>query len=1048
MKKFVSAILMACLILTAFWIVPAVGEYDNINVNDAPQESRGSARNTLYVGSGQTYTKIQDAIDNASAGDTIRVYDGIYLENIVLDKPLSIIGNGSNNTILDAANWTDIVSIKADGCKISNMQITDGELQPDVDCICGSICIDIRANNTVIEECTISDGYNSIYLKGNNNKILNCTLFHSWFEGIYLMNSDNNEISGCSVTMGGKFGSGGGIYSIGSNYNSIINSDISYNSYGGIELNGINNSILDCRIDSNNDFGINIGLGSGNLITHNNIVNHMGLGMNIKDLSHHNLIYQNNFINNSWGIYNLGVQAEDWGLNNRWNTSSEGNYWSDYTRRYPNASNNGEVWDTPYDVTGIGAKDHFPLVNPPVTSDFPPEIITKNIKTAYVGELYLVNYSARDFDTPQNQLTWDMTTNASFLTFTSAHQLSGKPTIDDLGSYDVLITVTDGKNTDATNFTLTVKNRGQKPPQPPPGNGTVVIVRTGQKFIKIQDAIDNATSGDTIRIYSKIYKEDILITKRLTLIGENKYTTILEANDTVAMEVRSWQTNISGLTIRNSEVGVFLDGAIWSFDFFDINIYDCVFTNNKLGIRVMYERGFSVSNCVFQTNIEGIELKSSYNGQIEKCSFENNTGYAIDILGGNSSSNYITIWNNTFMNNNGATSKYNISHIQARDDVYKFFRNTWNSTDGFGNYWSDWLTPDNNKDGIVDLPYNLTGTAGSKDYRPLTNYVPPVTYPPKIITPDNPNAYEGTRYSVNYTATDQDTPNKKLTWHMHTNASWLSFSSTQELYGTPSSTHVGSYWVNIEVTDGEYNDKTNFTLTVHPKQKQQENETVKVIGTSIGNASYNVSVNTTEIIITFSNAIDQFGVEQALSISPRINYTLVWENNSTVLRLMFTEKFSYNTTYSITIDPSVIDGYLLESLFRLEFHTEEESKGDVPSNGNGNGHDESWITFDILMVITLIIIFLLVLSFITRSKRIREQQSVHEAEEHDEILVTNGLDEIIYKLKKESLGPTKSSEFGISRDEMLTKFRKKYEKGQISKQTYEVIRRSLSNQKP
>ena len=41
------------------------------------------------------YTKIQYAIENASSGDIIRVWDGIYYEALTINKTLSIIGNGS-----------------------------------------------------------------------------------------------------------------------------------------------------------------------------------------------------------------------------------------------------------------------------------------------------------------------------------------------------------------------------------------------------------------------------------------------------------------------------------------------------------------------------------------------------------------------------------------------------------------------------------------------------------------------------------------------------------------------------------------------------------------------------------------------------------------------------------------------------------------------------------------------------------------------------------------------------------------------------------------
>jgi parallel beta-helix repeat protein len=97
-----------------------------------------------------------------------------------------------------------------------------------------------------------------------------------------------------------------------------------------------------------------------------------------------------------------------------------------------------------------------------------------------------------------------------------------------------------------------------------------------------------------------------------------------------------------------------------------------------------------------------------------------NLQYGICVWSG-SSSNFA--FNNTFIGNNGAGSTYDSGHVQAIDDGPS---NWWNSTDGYGNYWSDWTDPDDDMDGIVDLPYNISGSAGAKDYYPLTTPQAPI----------------------------------------------------------------------------------------------------------------------------------------------------------------------------------------------------------------------------------------------------------------------------------------------------------------------------------
>ena len=73
---------------------------------------------------------------------------------------------------------------------------------------------------------------------------------------------------------------------------------------------------------------------------------------------------------------------------------------------------------------------------------------------------------------------------------------------------------------------------------------------------------------------------------------------------------------------------------------------------------------------------------------------------------------------NIIVHDNGAGDVFNPAHAQAYDSTADNF---WNSSDGFGNYWRDWRTPDSDKDGIVDIPYSLDGTA--VDFYPLVSFV-------------------------------------------------------------------------------------------------------------------------------------------------------------------------------------------------------------------------------------------------------------------------------------------------------------------------------------
>jgi hypothetical protein len=49
------------------------------------------------------YQNITSAIQNASANDTIYVYNGTYYENVIIDKTLNLVGEDRSNTIINGS---------------------------------------------------------------------------------------------------------------------------------------------------------------------------------------------------------------------------------------------------------------------------------------------------------------------------------------------------------------------------------------------------------------------------------------------------------------------------------------------------------------------------------------------------------------------------------------------------------------------------------------------------------------------------------------------------------------------------------------------------------------------------------------------------------------------------------------------------------------------------------------------------------------------------------------------------------------------------------
>jgi len=72
--------------------------------------------NTLYVGgSGQNnYTTIQSAINNASDGDTVLVFDesSPYYEHVIVDKSIELIGENKETTTIDGNQIGDVQALR------------------------------------------------------------------------------------------------------------------------------------------------------------------------------------------------------------------------------------------------------------------------------------------------------------------------------------------------------------------------------------------------------------------------------------------------------------------------------------------------------------------------------------------------------------------------------------------------------------------------------------------------------------------------------------------------------------------------------------------------------------------------------------------------------------------------------------------------------------------------------------------------------------------------------------------------------------------------
>ena len=84
----------------------------------------------IYVGgSGPgNYSHVQYAIDNASAGDTIFVFDDSspYYENVDINKTVAIIGENKDTTVIDGLSRFYVLWITSNDVTVSDLTIQYG----------------------------------------------------------------------------------------------------------------------------------------------------------------------------------------------------------------------------------------------------------------------------------------------------------------------------------------------------------------------------------------------------------------------------------------------------------------------------------------------------------------------------------------------------------------------------------------------------------------------------------------------------------------------------------------------------------------------------------------------------------------------------------------------------------------------------------------------------------------------------------------------------------------------------------------------------------
>jgi parallel beta-helix repeat protein len=343
------------------------------------------------------YPTIQEAVNNASAGTTIFVRSGNYSTQIVVRKPLSLIGEDPDNTIIETpkilkSRAVSTVEVFSENVTISGFTIKNSYV---------AIAVFLEDQEHPPSQCKIID-----------NKIITTGL------GISIKGGQNHVISGNYVA-----GSSGNAFGFDFSNSLISGNYITGNRAYGIVINSGENVTIYNNTISKNAVGIGP-TGNGPLYIHENNIkdNQNGIkfaGCNnvtvyknniarniiaVKLVNHRieygeapgsgNILYQNNFIKNSQQVV-VDKKGGEWiggpvpyfpwpptdAFNGTdfvsWYKDKVGNYWSDYIGQGSYVIDQDNVDNYPLtqqvDINSIAAT---PTINPTPNQNQNPTSIT------------------------------------------------------------------------------------------------------------------------------------------------------------------------------------------------------------------------------------------------------------------------------------------------------------------------------------------------------------------------------------------------------------------------------------------------------------------------------------------------------------------------------------------------------------------------------------------------------------------------------------------------------------------------------------------------
>ncbi|MBI5460142.1 right-handed parallel beta-helix repeat-containing protein [Methanobacterium sp.] len=666
------------------------------------------------------FTTIQAAINDSSTtdGDIIEVANGTYLENIIINKRLTLKAITGGTVTVQALNSNlpvFTITSSGNGSTISgfvikgstnntgvlinnscNNTITGNSITGNYKGING-----ITSSNNLIQNNDVYSTYSGISLSGSNsnNKIQNNNIANGNY-GIYLIYSNNATITGNSIT--------GSIYGINPQY-----------STANIHFN---------RITGNSRFSL--------VVQGNSTINATNNWWGTNTPSY---IYSPNWVSTYYDIYscNSTTYYNPWlllSINSSTTNSSENKcITADLTcnNNGENTSSKGHIPDNiPVNfTTNLGT-----IASPVYTKNGKTVVTLNSVSSGIVSITTTLDRQSLHLNVTVDTIvpTVNATRDSGLYNTTQSANLTAS---DNFDPHPIIYYTTNGSTptlsstiytapivitTTTTLKFMAVDFTGNQSPVSilyyifaPVGN-----LNTGKGYSSIQNAINNnlTLNGHVIVVRNGTYTENILVNKNLTIMPYDGNVTIHAANSNnpvITINSGGSESVISGFTLTGangtSSSGIYLNqtsnctiaGNTLTNNYYgllltssqDNMIWDNNLTGNLMGgIRLNSSNNNTVySNAITNNSGQGIYLANSVNTLIMANTIQNNLMNGIELT----SSNNSTVYENTITSNHQSGIKATSSsadinfNIITGNSVYGLYNLGTGTVNATNNWWGN-----------------------------------------------------------------------------------------------------------------------------------------------------------------------------------------------------------------------------------------------------------------------------------------------------------------------------------------------------------------------